>query len=214
MRATEDPEEAQEKRLIQPEKIIVVKQASHPSLFYPPGGLLIWIVIYLELITFGVAMVVLAYSGAADRAAFHHESQMLDRTIGAINTVFLMTSGFLVAQAVQFFRQKNTAKTAHFLLWSVLAGGGFLILKLVEYSGKLEAGLDMSHSTFFMFYWLLTGFHWVHVLVGMVILWALRRTVIRKKRDASLDDLEAGAAFWHMCDLLWLLLFPILYLLF
>jgi nitric oxide reductase NorE protein len=66
----------------------------------------------------------------------------------------------------------------------------------------------MNHNTFFTFYWLHTGFHVIHVLVGLGILVSFKFTL--KKLET--EDLEAGAAFWHMCDLIWLLLFPVLYL--
>ncbi len=187
---------------------------NHKSFFYPPGGILIWIIIYLELLTFGMAMAGLAYYGSQEREAFHRDSLLLSRPIAAINTIFLLTGGYLAARAVQLYKLQQWEKTANFLLWAIFSGLGFILLKLFEYYQKLEAGLNMGHSTFFMNYWLLTGFHWIHVLVGVVILFMIRRTVIRKKGNASLEDIEAGTAFWHMCDLIWLLLFPILYLLF
>ncbi|MBS1550382.1 MAG: cytochrome c oxidase subunit 3 [Bacteroidetes bacterium] len=184
------------------------------SFFYPPGGILIWIVIYVELITFGMAIAGLVYYGSQERALYHADSQLLNKNIAAVNTVLLLTGGFLAAKALQFFKENKPQKTAQFLLWAAFSGIGFLLLKIVEYSQKLEAGLTMEKSSFFMNYWLLTGFHWLHVLVGVVILLFMRNTVRKKKSEASLEDLEAGAAFWHMCDIIWLLLFPVLYLLF
>lgn len=184
------------------------------SIYYPPGGILIWIVIYLELFTFGMAMLALVYYGSQDRIQYHEDSKLLNRLLGTVNTVFLLTSGFLVAKAVHYFKQNLIEKTSKYFLWAIFSGCGFLVLKLVEYYEKLQAGIDMDYSSFFMFYWLLTGFHWIHVLVGIVILWFIRRAVIKKQHTASLEDIEAGASFWHLCDLVWLLLFPILYLLF
>ena len=189
-------------------------EVNRKSIFYPPGGILIWIVIYVELITFGMAIAGMAYYGSQEREKFHLDSQLLNRPIAAINTILLLTGGFFAAKAVQYFKENKSEKTAQFLLWAIFSGLGFLALKLVEYSQKLEAGLTMDHSSFFMNYWLLTGFHWLHVLVGVVILFFMRRVVIKKKENTSLEDLEASTAFWHMCDLIWLLLFPILYLLF
>lgn len=184
------------------------------SIYYPPGGMLIWIVIYLELVTFGMGISALAYYGAADRAAYHESAQLLNRTFGTINTILLLTGGFLVAKGVHYFKQQQTDKTSRFFLWAILSGTGFLVLKGLEYYLKIDAGIGMDYSPFFMFYWLLTSFHFIHVLVGLVILAVIRSTVRKKKTAASLEDLEAGAAFWHMCDLIWLLLFPVLYLLF
>ncbi len=139
---------------------------------------------------------------------------LLNKTIAAINTVFLLTGGYFAARAVYYFKAGLYAKTNRFFGWAIISGLAFLVLKIVEYHQKLEAGLTMNYSSFFMNYWLLTAFHWLHVLVGVVILFFIRRGIQQKKEKASLDDIEAGTAFWHMCDLIWLLLFPILYLLF
>ena len=184
------------------------------SIFYPPGGILIWIVIYVEMITFGMAIAALAFYGSQERSLYHEHSQMLNKTIAAINTVLLLTGGYFAAKAVHFFKEGLFDKSNRLLLWAIFSGIGFLGLKLVEYNQKLQAGLDMNYSSFFMNYWLLTAFHWLHVLVGVVILFFIRRNIQMKKENASLEDMEAGTAFWHMCDLIWLLLFPILYLLF
>ena len=91
---------------------------------------------------------------------------------------------------------------------------GFLILKSYEYYEKIEMVLTMGKSSFFTNYWLLTGFHWIHVLVGLIILIFIRRSIQKSKTEASLEDIEASATFWHMCDIIWLLLYPVLYLLF
>jgi len=94
----------------------------------------------------------------------------------------------------------------------MLGGFLFLGLKSVEYYDKLNMGLVLDYNTFFSFYWLLTGFHVIHVLVGLVILSFFYYTLKKQKTESNLEDIEAGAAFWHMCDLIWLLLFPVIYL--
>jgi nitric oxide reductase NorE protein len=161
-----------------------------------------------------MAIAGLVYYGSLDRSIYHQESQLLNKPIATINTILLLTGGYFAAKAVQCFKEKSFEKTSKFLLGASFSGVGFLLLKLVEYYQKIEAGLTMNHSPFFMNYWLLTGFHWLHVLVGVIILLLMRNTIVKKRNHASLEDLEAGTAFWHMCDLIWLLLFPILYLLF
>lgn len=187
---------------------------TRPSIFYPPGGLLIWIVIVLELLTFGLGFVALAYYGAPAREAFHQDSLLLNKTFGTINTLLLLTAGYFAARGLHSFRQYQFSITARSLLFAMVLGVGFLVVKSVEYCMKWEAGIGMDYSTFYIFYWLMTGFHWIHVLVGVVILAVLRQQILSKKHSAKLEDLEAGIGFWHMCDIIWLLLFPILYLLF
>ena len=94
----------------------------------------------------------------------------------------------------------------------MLGGFLFLALKSIEYYFKIEAGITIGYNTFFTYYWLLTLFHLVHVIVGLVILFVVSRSLIKNK--TNLEDFEASAAFWHMCDLIWLLLFPVIYLIF
>ncbi len=200
----------------------ILRNSNHPAettisyskLVYPPGGVLIWIVIYLELVTFGMAILALAYYGAQERELYHESSLKLNRVIGTVNTIFLLTSGLFVALGVHAFKIKNYRIAARWFHFAVWGGFGFLALKMFEYYQKLEAGLTMDSNSFFTFYWLLTAFHWIHVLVGMVILLIIRRSIVKKQVATLLEDVEAGAAFWHMCDLVWLLLYPMLYLLF
>lgn len=180
----------------------------------PPDGLLIWIVICLELLTFGLGFVALAYYGSVERDVFHEGSLQLNKTLATVNTILLLVGGYFAARGVRDFQAGLYDKVSKQFLWAILCGVGFLLVKGFEYYTKIEAGLGMDGNTFFVFYWLLTGFHWIHVLVGIVILLVLRRIVIKRQGEAKFEDIDAGVAFWHMCDIIWLLLFPILYLLF
>lgn len=191
-----------------------IEQNNPKLLSNPPGGLLIWIVIYLELLTYGLAFFSLAYYGSIEKDLFHKHSQLLDKPIAVVNTIILLTSGFLIAKGVHFFKYKQNQKSGRYFTLAMLFGLTFLVLKMIEYKGKINAGLDMDYSTFFMFYWLMTGFHWVHVFVGIIISFFVRKMIVKNDSNADVLDVEAGAAFWHLCDLIWLILFPMLYLLF
>jgi len=131
-----------------------------------------------------------------------------------INTIVLLTSGFFMALSVKSLKAGLRQKTNQYLLLTIALGAVFLVLKSIEYSHKLNAGLTVDYNTFFNYYWILTFFHAVHVLVGMVILISLYLGVRKPKSTTKTEDFEAGAAFWHMCDLIWLLLFPVIYLMF
>lgn len=185
-----------------------------PSFFYPPGGLLIWIVIYLELFTFGATLIALVAYAKDEPTVFHESRLQLNAVYGAINTLFLLYSGYFMAQSIRFLKENQIAKVRKNLVFTLLGGGLFLILKSIEYSDKIHAGLTMGYNTFFSFYWMLTLFHVIHVLVGMVILLWLLFKLRKKPESVEFIDAEASAAFWHMCDLIWLLLFPLLYLIF
>ncbi len=180
----------------------------HKNFYYPPGGILIWILISVELLTFGMALIALVFMSKEDPELFHQSRLLLNASFGATNTIFLLTSGFFMATTVHLFKKGNFDKASVYLNLTMLGGVLFLILKSFEYYHKIENGYLIDHNTFFTFYWLLTGFHVIHVLVGLVILIIFKFTL--KKLET--EDLEAGAAFWHMCDLIWLLLFPVIYL--
>lgn len=186
----------------------------YKNIFYPPGGILMWIVIYLELVTFGIALVFMAFSAKAEPEVFHESRLLLNTTYGAINTVFLLSSGWCMAQSVHFLKKGNFSKSKLFLNLTILGGFLFLALKGVEYYGKMEAGYTIGYNSFFSYYWMLTLFHVVHVVVGIVILFVSGNALRKKPETLKIEDYEASATFWHMCDLIWLLLFPIIYLLF
>ncbi len=185
---------------------------NHKSIYYPPGGILMWIIIFLELITFGMALIAMVYYSKEELDVFQHSRLQLNATIGTVNTVFLIVSGYFMALSLDRFKQGNSIKSKRFLWLTILGGLLFLGLKGFEYYDKIETGLTLGHNTFFAFYWLLTGFHVIHVLVGLVILLFIQ--IKLRKHTIALEDFEASAAFWHMCDLIWLLIFPVIYLLF
>ncbi|MCF6169337.1 cytochrome c oxidase subunit 3 [Lutibacter sp.] len=191
-----------------------VEQVNEKSIYDPPGGILLWILIFLELITFGAALIAMIVYGKQEPEMFHESRLHLNTTIGTINTIVLITSGFFMALSVQYFKEKNLKKSSLFLKLTMLGGMLFLVLKGFEYYEKMEVGLTIGYNTFFTFYWLLTLFHVIHLLVGLVILLFMQHDLNKNKTNANLEDIEASAAFWHMCDLIWLLIFPVIYLIF
>lgn len=177
-------------------------------LFYPPGGLLVWALVVMELFTFGVALIAFFVSSIRDPEAFQRSRELLNSGIGITNTVVLLTSGYLMALSVVRFKKKSYKAAGRLLDFAVLGGLLFLVFKGFEYHEKISQGYTLGFDTFFTYYWLLTVFHLMHVLVGLVILLVMRVKMTRFK----IEDYEGGAVFWHMCDLIWLLLFPALYL--
>ncbi len=183
---------------------------NYKNFYYPPGGILLWIIIFIEIFTFGMAIVAMAGSSLDEPQLFHESRLHLNAVFGSINTVFLLTSGFFVAKAVHYFKESDFVKTSFQLKIAMLFGLFFIILKSFEYYTKIESGFLLDSNTFFTFYWLLTGFHLIHVFVGLIILLIINKNIATTK----LEDLEASTAFWHMCDLIWLVLCPVLYLIF
>ncbi|MDU8928514.1 cytochrome c oxidase subunit 3 family protein [Alisedimentitalea sp. MJ-SS2] len=165
-----------------------------------PGDLMIWVLIVSELLVFGAGLLAFLGVRAMDPVGFAADQDNLNRVAGAVNTIVLVTSGYCAARAV------HTAQ--HFRAWlsgAMALGAVFLVVKWYEYAEKARHGIGIETSDFFTFYYLLTGFHAMHVFAGLVIFALLMRW-------PSERNLEGGAMFWHMVDLVWVLLFPIIYL--
>jgi nitric oxide reductase NorE protein len=171
-----------------------------------PGDLMMWVLIASELLVFGAALLAFLAVRAADPAGFSADQALLDRTSGALNTMVLVTSGLCAALAVTARERGARGIARRWLVAAATLGVVFLFIKGVEYAHKADAGIDIETSAFFTFYYLTTGFHALHVVAGILILalvgWA-----------DSLRNMEAAVAFWHMVDLVWVLLFPVIYLL-
>lgn len=187
---------------------------NYKNIYYPPGGILMWIIIFLELITFGLALIAMAYSSKESPELFHESRLHLNTTLGTINTLFLIVSGFFMAVSVNSLKQHKNKQARLFLLLTMLGGLLFLGLKGFEYYDKIETGLTIGYNTFFTYYWMLTLFHVIHVVIGLIILSSVYLGLRKNSATTTMEDVEASAAFWHMCDLIWLILFPIIYLLF
>lgn len=170
-----------------------------------PGHPMMWILIGSELLVFGAAL--LAFSGAriADPAGFIAAQNHLDRLTGLINVLVLITSGLFAALAVEAARKADIRRVRWNFVIAGLFGFVFLVFKAVEYASDLGAGFTIESNTFFTLYYLITGFHALHVVLGLIIL-----AIVAAR--PSLVNVETGAAFWHMVDLVWILVFPIIYL--
>ena len=176
--------------------------------------MMIWVFIFMELLAFGLAFVVFAALRARSLAVFESSQAELNQALALFNTVVLVTSGYFVVLANGSYDSGNTRHTARWLAGAIALGGVFVIVKAVEYREKIAHGLTTGVNQFFDFYWLLTAFHLFHVLLGILVLAYMRRKIQKGEAFAAEDfNLKTGSAFWHMCDLIWVLLFPILYLL-
>ncbi len=171
-----------------------------------PGELMMWILIISELLVFGAGLIVFLSVRIIDPEGFAQAQDMLDRTGAGINTIILITSGFLAALACQLRRAGERGKTRLALIGAALLGMAFLWIKGAEFAAKSAAGIVWDTHPFFNFYFMLTGFHAAHVVAGVVLL------LLVAWRD-HIDNIEDATAFWHMVDLVWVLLFPVIYLL-
>ncbi len=171
-----------------------------------PGDLMMWVLIISELLVFGAGLAAFLAMRATDPEGFANAQSMLNSTSAGINTIILVTSGLFAALAVTLRERGQRVCARALLALAVVLGVVFLWIKTAEYAHKADLGIGWDTHPFFTFYYLLTGFHAAHVVAGIVIL------LLVMWRDAP-RNIEVGAAFWHMVDLVWVLLFPVIYLL-
>lgn len=178
------------------------------------GDLAVWLIICAEMLAFGVLFLSYAGARALDVRSFDADQSTLNLHSGALNTVLLIMGSWCVVRAVDAVRGNASRFGVAWLIAALACGAGFLLNKLLEFSDKFAHGYDLSSSTFYMFYFLLTGFHFLHVVVAMVFLGILCfHTQAGHYGAHDTHALESGAAFWHMVDLLWIILFPLVYVL-
>jgi len=178
-----------------------------------PGDFAIWIFIFAELLVFGIFFLAYAFARSYNVELFNASQSTLTREFGAINTFVLITSSFFVVRAVAAIKHNNSQICVNWLSATLVMGSIFVVIKLIEFYEKLSEGINLSTNTFYMFYLSLTFFHFMHVILGMVILIA----ILLKARQGGYNaqnhtGVETGASYWHMVDLVWIILFPLIYI--
>lgn len=176
-----------------------------------PGEASMWFFVIGDLIIFGVYFVVYMYYRGQQHDMFLQSQAKLNNDIGAVNTVVLLTSSLFVALGTSAARTGKTTD-AHRLFCLALAGGAaFPVFKMFEYLPEIIAGVTPGTNLFFMFYYVMTGMHLCHVFLGLVILYFIIRN-LHGAAKPRMSLVETGATYWHMVDLLWIVLFAVLYL--
>lgn len=177
-----------------------------------PGDLAMWFFILAELTVFGLLIPTLVVTEYLHQELFRTSRALLDTSTGLTLTLSLLTSGLLAALAVERVRKCHHRSGALLLAAAQVSASFYVVIKFNEYRHLAERGLDIEHDLFFQLYWILTGFHFLHVLLGLVILAFM---TVRCWRGAygpgQTSSLESGVLYWHMVDLVWVMLFPLVY---
>ena len=179
-----------------------------------PGGIGVWVFIASDVFVFSVLFISFAFDRLKKVDLFNSSQQALDQNSGAIYTLLLLTSSWLVALAIRSVRIDHQLRhVPRLLMLAALCGGAFVAMKIVEYHGKFSIGINLLTNSFFMYYFVMTGLHLIHVIVGTIVLLNMYQKA-RRFEYSPVDHagLEIGASYWHMVDLLWIVLFPLLYL--
>lgn len=180
-------------------------EASWGGLEALPGHPIMWVLILSELVVFGAFLLVFSVARISETANFASDQQQLDQIAGGVNTIILLTSGLFAVFAARAVHAGNVVRCRMWLLTTSAFGAVFLVIKLVEYSAKVDVGIGLESSTFFTLYFLITGFHALHVVMGLGVLGVVAVW-------PSEVNVETGTAFWHMIDMVWVLIFPVIYL--
>jgi nitric oxide reductase NorE protein len=178
-----------------------------------PGDSGVWVFILADMAAFALLFLLFAIGRTAAPDVYEHGRRTLNVALGLTNTLVLLTSSWTMVQAVQAARLGDRTRTTRFLVLTLAVGSGFAVSKAVEYAAKAQAGLSLLSGDFYMYYFVLTGIHFLHFLIGMVAV----GVTLNKARSPALDGrfrvwIESVGAYWHMVDLLWIMLFPLLYL--
>jgi len=178
---------------------------------YLPGTPSMWFFIIGDLIIFGVYFV----SYMAYRVQYHdtflQSQQQLNQSIGVVNTVILLTSSLFVALGTAAAREDNARDARRLFGMAAATGAVFPLLKMFEWIPEVSAGLTPGTNLFFMFYYVMTGLHLLHVLVGLTLMGFVMNT-LRTAARPTVRFVETAGLYWHMVDVLWLVLLALFYL--
>lgn len=169
----------------------------------PEDNLLLWILVWSELVTFAILLIAFMVMSIIHIHGVAQLRTHLSAGLAAANTVVLLMSGWQAAIAVR--RRHDTGSVRRPLLCAALFGVVFVAVKLVEYSHEIRFAGDEAAGSFFELYFLLTGFHLMHVLFGSIIL-----ALVAWRPSPS--NVLLITTLWHAIDLVWLVVFPVLYL--
>lgn len=178
-----------------------------------PGEPGVWIFLFGDMVVFGVFFAAFMYQRAKAPELFDASRHTLSIGIGLTNTLVLLTSSLFVVTAIGAIRVGARRPAQMLLAGALVCGLTFVALKAVEYTAKVGQGHVPNENNFYLYYYILTGLHLFHVLIGIVVLvllfFAARRPQLSETGAAVV---EGGGCFWHLVDLLWIFLFPLLYL--
>ncbi|PTN08855.1 cytochrome c oxidase subunit 3 family protein [Mangrovibacterium marinum] len=203
-----------------------MSQVIHHDEHYDAEGSKIgmWLFIFTELLLFGGLFIIYSVYRFSNQDAFHLAAEELNRTVGTINTIILLVSSMTIAMSTSALQKKQKKTTLALLGVTLLLGLVFLVNKYFEWGTKFEHGifpgsqymldhLSQGEILFFGLYFVMTGLHALHIIVGMVVIGfayaGVRSGRVNADRAALLEN---SGLYWHLVDLIWIFLFPLFYL--
>lgn len=183
-----------------------------------------WLFLLTELLLFGGMFIIYGAYRYLNSEAFHIAARELNTSVGTLNTVILLTSSLTVAMSITAIQKKNKLLSLILVGLTIIFALGFLVNKYFEWAAKFHHGIypggpELSNKPngeilFFGLYFVMTGIHGLHVIIGIIIFTFMfifiKRNVIT---DTDFTKLENAGLYWHLVDIIWIFLFPLFYLL-
>lgn len=177
-----------------------------------PGSLAIWAVILAEMSEFAIMFIVYFLAKVHNPEIFARGPLRLSTLAGAGNTFIMLTSSFFVVRAVIAMRENKPVVCTRWLWAAVISGGLYLVIKYFEYRWNTAQGLATETNIFYAVYYYITFNHFLHVGWGSVaIIWVIHRVNTGIYTQNEHEGMLSIAVYWHMIDLAWITIFPLLY---
>lgn len=182
-----------------------------------------WLFLFTELLLFGGLFFLYSVYRFVNQEQFHIAAKELNTLIGTFNTIILLTSSLTMALSIAAIQRNNKSLSVFFQALTILLAFGFLINKYFEWSIKFHHGVfpgseillnkPKGEILFFGLYYVMTGLHGLHVIIGVVLIAIMTRLTIKGviNKD-SYVKLESAGLYWHLVDIIWIFLFPLFYL--
>ncbi len=182
-----------------------------------------WLFLFTELLLFGGLFLLYAGYRFLYPDGFKAAAMELNGFIGAVNTIILITSSFSIAMSITALQKNQKRLAVYLLVFTLVCGLGFLVNKYFEWTAKIHHGIypkgpamdnfSSGEVMYFGLYYVMTGLHGLHVLVGMIFIAFVLGMVIKDKiTSTNFQKLENAGLYWHLVDIIWIFLFPLFYL--
>lgn len=182
-----------------------------------------WLFLFTELLLFGGMFILYSVYRFTHPDEFHLAAKELNTVIGTFNTAILLTSSLTMALSIAAIQKKQKTLSIIFQLLTIVLALGFMVNKYFEWGAKFHHGIYPGSDTllskpsgeilFFGLYYVMTGLHGLHVIIGVVIIAFMTRFTMK---DVITHDnyvkLESAGLYWHLVDIIWIFLFPLFYL--
>lgn len=182
-----------------------------------------WLFLFTELLLFGGLFFLYSVYRFVNQEQFHIAAKELNTLVGTFNTIILLTSSLTMALAIGAIQRNNKSLSIFFQSLTILMAFGFLINKYFEWSIKFHHGIfpgseilinkPKGEILFFGLYYVMTGLHGLHVIIGIVLIGFMTRLTMKNVINQNIYvKLEAAGLYWHLVDIIWIFLFPLFYL--